>query len=1318
MTKTFVKKPFLTLVAVVIVLTIGIVSLTKMNTDLMPEMELPYMMVIVTDPGASPSEVEKDIVEPLESALGTINGVENVVSSSNNSYGYVMLEFGSDTDMDSALVRVSQAANTVELPDNASTPNLMEVSMDMMATMYANVDYDGKDVQKLTDYVNKEVIPELSRQEGVASVSVGGAVEQSVEVRLNQDKIDEVNKDILTHTNKKLSDAQDKIDKGLRKLQDGEDELSKQQDSLENKQDETYDQLATGQVKLAQAQATKTAYEATLNGLKASRSALQAEKKAYEDAKLPQTYEQLDGMFANFQATMGDAAKASGIEIPSDVEDAVKNPDKFKKFKAWLTGLGYGDQIKDLSAKSLKQVYQAVKVRMPQIETELGNLKTEIMAAKMIIQTMNKQMAGMDDQQAQVIAGGYAAAAGFGSGTAQMASAKDQMKTARQSLKDAQKQLDDSRDAALDHANLDALLTLDTLSGLVYAQNFSMPAGYIDDKDDDQWLVQIGDNYKDVDELKDMVLTKVKGVGTIKLSDVADVTMVNTAGDNFCKVNGKDALMLSVFKSSTASTSAVAKRIQSTFRDLEKKNDGLSFTIMMNQGDYISTIIQSVLSSILLGAALAIIVLALFLRDVRPTLVVAFSIPFSVLFAIVAMYFTGIGINVMSLAGLCIGIGMLVDNSIVVMENIYRLRGLGYSGPKAAVYGAKQVAGPIIASTITTICVFLPMVYTSGTISDMLMPFSFTISYALIASLLVALTVVPTMGSVMLKSSKAPKEGRIFGAVKRGYARVLAFCLRRKFIPLLIAVALLAVFTARAFSTGMSMMDDMESNQITGSIQLEDGVDKDTAFATAQEAMEDMMKVDGVDKVSVMDGSSGMMSAIMGSSASSMKNYSTFTVNIITKDTVKTTKEYQRIIKDLQNAVKDVDAKEITIASSAMGSMGSMMSTGMQVDIYGPDSDRLVEISEDVMDMLKEYKGLSEISNGMEDADNELHLKIDRDKAAKKGLTVAQIFQQVAGKITTEKDAITMSIDDTDTDVKIVNENDVLTCDNILDASITATVTGEDGTQTEKEYKHRDFASIEKGKSASSISRRNQENYVSVTAEADDDTNVTLLSRKLQTKLDAYDPGEGYSIEIAGETEQVNDMLKQMLLAIALGLLLVYLVMVAQFQSLLSPFIILFTIPLAFTGGMIGLGLFHQNISSMSLMGFMILMGTVVNNGIVFVDYANQLRLKGVEKHQALLLTGMTRMRPIIMTALTTILSMSVMVFSNDAGNAMQKGMAIVVCFGLIYATFMTLFIVPVLYDIFYRKKEMHSVDVGSELEDIPDETAELLAQYGMGNER
>ena len=195
-------------------------------------------------------------------------------------------------------------------------------------------------------------------------------------------------------------------------------------------------------------------------------------------------------------------------------------------------------------------------------------------------------------------------------------------------------------------------------------------------------------------------------------------------------------------------------------------------------------------------------------------------------------------------------------------------------------------------------------------------------------------------------------------------------------------------------------------------------------------------------------------------------------------------------------------------------------------------------------------------------------------------------------------------------------------------------------------------------------------------------------------------------------------MLKQMLLAIALGLLLVYLVMVAQFQSLLSPFIILFTIPLAFTGGMIGLGLFHQNISSMSLMGFMILMGTVVNNGIVFVDYANQLRLKGVEKHQALLLTGMTRMRPIIMTALTTILSMSVMVFSNDAGNAMQKGMAIVVCFGLIYATFMTLFIVPVLYDIFYRKKEMHSVDVGSELEDIPDETAELLAQYGMGNER
>ena len=281
-----------------------------------------------------------------------------------------------------------------------------------------------------------------------------------------------------------------------------------------------------------------------------------------------------------------------------------------------------------------------------------------------------------------------------------------------------------------------------------------------------------------------------------------------------------------------------------------------------------------------------------------------------------------------------------------------------------------------------------------------------------------------------------------------------------------------------------------------------------------------------------------------------------------------------------------------------------------------------------------------------------------------------------------------------------------------MDMKIKATETDEDGKSVEKEYKLSTFAKSKDGYTMDNITRENQVRYLSVTAETADDANTTILSRDLQKQIDQYSIPEGYTVEISGETEQVMDMITQMLKALALGLLLIYLVMVAQFQSLLSPFIILFTVPLAFTGGMIGLMIFDSAISAISMMGFMILMGTVVNNGIVFVDYVNQLRIRNVEKRTALIVTGKTRMRPIIMTALTTILSMSVMVASNDAGNAMQKGMAIVVCFGLIYSTFMTLFIVPVMYDILYRKKPL-VINVDDEIENIPDETEDLLAEYG-----
>lgn len=1307
MTKFFVKKPFFVVVAVIIILIIGGVSLGNMNTDLMPDMEIPYMMVITTEPGASPTKVENDVTKPMESALGTVNGVENIISSSASNYSMVMIEFADDTDMDSALVRVSKVANTVNLPEECGTPNLMEVSMDMMATMYAGIDYKGKDIKELSDFTTKTLNPYLERQEGVASITTMGLTTDSIEVKLNQNKIDKINDKILGRTNDKLADASEKIEEAEQKIKEGESKLESQKEKLDSKQNDTNKKLAQAQVKLAEAQATKAAYQANLNSLKASESALKAEQKAYKDANLEDTYQKADKMFQTFYSQLGKVAQTAGITVPDSVESAVKNKKSFNEFVSWTKKIGYGEQVKELSYDKLKQMYDAVKVRLPQIDTELANLKTKIAAAKAVVEQIEKQMEGMDKTQSDAISGGYSAAAGFGAGQAQMSSAKSGLESSRKELQDAKDKLEDSREAAIESANIDTLLSLETLSQLIYAQNFAMPAGYIDDKEDNQWLVDVGDNYTSKKQLSSMVLTKLPGVGKIKLSDVADVTLVDNAGESYSKIDGEPAVLLAIYKSSTANTSAVADNISEAFEELENKYDGLSCTALMDQSEYINIIVKAVLQSILLGALLAILVLALFLKDVKPTLIVAFSIPFSVLFAIIIMYFTGINLNVMSLAGLCLGIGMLVDNSIVVMENIYRLRNMGISAPRAAVQGAKQVAGPIVASTLTTVCVFLPMVYVTGTVSDMLIPFAFTMTYALVASLIVALTVVPTIGASILKNTKAKKH-KWFDKVQDIYGRTLEKCLRHKLIPIVISIVLLVLCVVQVFRTGLVMMDDMASNYISVSLVMDKDTDKDTAYETADKVMNAIMKVDGVKKVGAMDGNAGATTGLTGGSTD---NYSRFTFQVIADDDISKTSEYKEIIKNIQKNTKDIPCEELNVSSSALGGMNGMMSQGLEVRIYGENQQKLISISKDVIKMLADIKGTENADNGIEADTKQLHLSIDRNKAAEYGLTVAGIYQQISEKITTDKTSISITSDNKDYEVKIVNENNKPKYETLLNTTIKAVTKDDEGKDITKKYKLSKFAKVIEQDALKQIRRENQRDYISVTAEVKEGYNATLLSRELEKKLDNYKIADGYAAEIQGESEQVMEMITQLVLALLLGFVLVYLVMVAQFQSLLSPFIIIFTIPLAFTGGMIGLMIFGRQISAMALMGFMILMGTVVNNGIVFVDYVNKLRMQGVEKRTALIATGKTRMRPILMTAITTILSMSVMVFSQDAGNAMQKSMAIVVSFGLLYATLMTLFIVPILYDVLYRRQPKE-IDVGEDnLDEIPDEAAELMME-------
>ena len=1385
MEKFSVKKPFTILVMVVAIIILGFVSLSGMTTDLLPKMSLPYLLVITTYPGASPEKVESSVSEPVESALGSISGVKNVYSMSYENYGIVELEFADGTDMDSAMVKVSSALDSVKsaLPEECGSPNIMEISMDMMASVYLAASYEGKDIQETSRFVEDTLIPYLERQEGVTSISDIGIVENSISVDLNQDKIDVLNEKILAKTNDAFADAVDQlndakkqlleseqkladstqelvdgqkdIDDGRTKLDDAQKELDEQKEKLEDAKDSLEDQKKDTENKLAtasQALDQLNALQTDLLTLQAQEASLKAtitqiEKSLEEQGKTTKdipnvvagldkmstflTSSQMEGMTVMDSATVNTMLESSGMSLQSlGIAEATwdtltpegrkellqKTAAGYQTQKALLSG--YKDYVSSLNSLQVEKA--GVQAAVSAAEAELkksGVSYTDIEKAKI------EAAAGFGAASAQISSGQSAlnsAQTTLDSNKESLDSAQDQITEGWDSIADAKKQLADGWDQyntslenfevqkaeALRNANADQLVNMQTLSQLIYAQNFAMPAGYLDDAEDNSWLLKVGSNYESVDELSNIVLTNIEDIGDVRLCDVADITVIDNADDSYARLNGQSAVVLSVFKSSTAGTNEVSKNIAAAISELEEQYPGLSVLTLMDQGDYITLIINGVLQSMIVGAALAILILALFLKDVKPTIVVAVSIPLSVLTALILMYFTGISLNMMSLSGLALGIGMLVDNSIVVIENIYRLRSKGVGAARAAVQGTKQVAGAIIASTLTTVCVFLPMVFTAGTVRELMMPISLTIIFTLAASLLIAMTVVPAAGSTLLRNTKEKKHP-FFDKVQDIYGKMLAFCLKVKVVPLAIAIGLLVYSIWAVMRMGIVMIPDMTSNQIEISVQMPEDTDKEECYKRADQVLDAMTTIDGIGDVGAMAG--GDTTLVASSSGMSDSTYDQFTFLVLTENENAGKEEVNRICREIEERTADIDC-ELTI-STGMSEMSTMMGTGLSVKVYGDDLDTLTKITQDICDLAATIPGYENISNGQEEPDQVIRLVLDKDAAMRKGLTVAQIFSELNGKMTESTDAATVTIDGEDMKIVVKDGREPLTRENLLDYNFEIQTTDDNGNTVTEDHPLSEFATLKLEDGVQSINRENQSRYMTVTATVAEGSNATLLSRELQPLIDAYELPDGYTIDTAGESDMVNQMVIQMSKVLLLGLALIYLVMVAQFQSLLSPFIVLFTVPLAFTGGLIGLLLMNEPLSVMGMMGFVVLLGTVVNNGIVFVDYANQLRVGGLERREALIATGKTRMRPILMTALTTILAMASLLFGDDLSSQMSKGMAIVVAGGLAYATLMTLFIIPVMYDILFKRKPLQ-VDIGSEnLDDVPDDAADYLKQ-------
>lgn len=1109
MSKFSVKNPLTVFMAVIAAIVLGVVSYTRMTPDLLPSIDLPYVVVVTSYPGATPEKVETVISKPIEQSMGTLDGIKNVTSTSSENVSTVMLEFEEDTNMDTATVDILQKLNQVEgyWDDMVGTPYIMKINPNMMPAAVASVQMEGMDKTQLSDFLDETLLNRLEATNGVASITTTGSVSEEVSVLLSQSKIDALYDKIYAEIDKNFEEPQKQLDDSKKQLED----------------------------------------------------AMKGFEKAIADID----------------------ANAS---IPADMKE---------QSKAQIT-----------SSPDYAQVQEGLK-----------------------------------------------------------------------NLEQGQKDLDKSKEEAHKAVDLSQLLSMDTLSGILTAQDFAMPAGYVK-QGDASWMLNVGDEISSIEEVQNLVLADLKmdGIDPVRIKDVADVVVTGDSSDIYAKINGEDGVMLSFSKQSSYATAEVAENIADKFEELSKEYDGLEFVTLMDQGDYIDLVIDSIMSSLLWGALFAVIILFVFLRDIRPTFITLCSIPISVIVAVVLMYFSGVSLNMMSLSGLAIAVGMLVDNSIVVIENIYRLKSKGESVAKAAISGAAQVAGAITASTLTTICVFLPIVFVEGLTRTLFVDMALTLGYALLASLIIALTFVPAMSSKILKSD-IKKKGDRPNSFTSKYKKAVTWCISHKIVVFAAAIVLLAGSIAAEMSRGFTFMPEMDMPQLSAALETEIGTSFEDTTALADEAVSRIQNIEEVETVGAMISSGSGMSMMGGGSSS---NSVTFYI-MLDENKKRSSKE---IMNEINDICSDLDCE--FEASSSMDVSSLMGGSGVSVNIYGDDIEQLQESAKEVSQIIAGVEGTQNIVNGLEENDPALKITVDKEKAMLNGLTVAQIYGEMSNAVTTEKKAIDVIFDDNSYEVYVSNKDtEALSVDDVKDYVIE--VTAQDGTVSE--VKLSDIAEIEETETLSSIARSNQKRYLTVSAEVANDYNVSLVSGDVEKALEDYDAPKGIEIEISGENETITDAMRQLVEMLLLGVMLVYMIMVAQFQSLKSPFIIMFTIPLAFTGGMIGLLVTGLEISVISMLGFVMLCGIIVNNGIVLVDYINQLRLDGMERRKAIAEAGAVRMRPIFMTSITTILGLLVMALGIGSGAEMMQPIAIVCIGGLVYATILTLFIVPCLYDLMCKKE-------------------------------
>ena len=1239
MAKFSVKRPLTVFVVVLAVVVLGIVAYLRMTPDLLPNMDFPYVIIVTADPGASPEAVEEEITRPMEQSMATLDQIKEVTSTSQNSVSMVMLEFEDGVNMDTISVDIQQKISVLEgeWSDTVGTPYVLKINPSMIPVMVAAVSREGSDVYALSDLVTDELTGKLEGVSGVASVTVSGALTRQAHVILDQEKMEALSAKLADAVKAQLKKAEGKLYAAKQQVEDGE-------------------------------------------------KALSDAKRAAADSVAGTVGDSVDEVYKNLKELYD---KLEGLDIDDLVGGFITDPDGTLK------------QLNDLLDTLKSSIEKLMK------ELESGKLEGDI--SDFLVQMMD--------------------------GISQMTGAELQLSQAKSQIESGLKQLREAYDKVESQTDLGGFLSITTVSGLLTAQNFSMPAGYIDDNSGVSYMVSVGQKFENSTELENMVLFDLglEGIDPITLGDVATVVVTDDSDQLYTKLDDENGILLSFNKQSNYATAAVSNNLTDRFRELESQYEGLTFVPLMDQGDYIYLIVETILSSLLWGALFSVVVLFLFLRDWRPTVITLLSIPVSVIFAVVLMYFTGVTINMISLSGLAVSVGMLVDNSVVVIENIYRLRAKGATIVQAAVSGAQQVLGAVTASTLTTVCVFAPIVFVEGLTRQLFTDLALTITYSLLASLLVSLTLVPAMASGMLRREFVPKPG-LLDKIYPAYRRAIAWSLDHKAGVLLLSLVLLVTTAWGAVSRGFTFMPEIDMNNLSVTVTMPEDITRAEAVDLADQVVERVMSVENVESAGFMMGSGDMGGLSMASGDNGefdVTGYLTMPEGTFGSDAG----------KEIEALCADLPCK-VTTAGVMSGMMSYMTGTGVSLRVYGSDMESLQGAARSLGQRMEQVEGVQDVSDGLEDAAPALQVVVDRNKAMTKGITVAQIYMQVAAALQDTTTVADVTLDGESMEMIVdAAAGSKLTREKLMDLTISpdssamsssmssgmsgmsgmdssmsssmgsmggmssmgsgmssssasaglSQLTGGDSQDEDTSFKLGEVAEVKETVSLNSIQRDQQRRCITVSAAVADGYNVTKVTTAVQKALGSVTLPEGVTVEFDGENEQIMNAIQQLLLMLLLGVVLVYLIMVAQFQSLKAPFIVMFTIPLAFTGGFLALLLSGIEVSVISLIGFVMLVGIIVNNGIVLVDYINQQRLAGMGLREAIIDAGVTRLRPILMTSLTTILGLIVTALAKNAGTALIQPIALVCIGGLLYATLMTLFVVPCMYEIL-NKKELHQV--------------------------